>query len=208
MAMIGLLDRLNDSIFLVTVTNYSDYQLQPDIDVNANSNHHFEAISIYNIVIAIIASTVVLFIAGHVIVRWRKKSRHHTWSLQSTISSARGRFIQRDVWTGRSPDDNSQTTAGNDPFHIDTYRTLAYAYINWKQDMTSVPGSCSSTSDMSDKHAIGRLVESVTSYSSRTDDVTLPSSVTGDLSLTSSMVWHQQSPIDGSSSSAAGQYIT
>lgn len=204
----------NDSTFWITVTNYSldvDYQLYDEVtqspadSTSSTSVRVIESFNFHSIVIAAVAAAAVILIIGHVVVTCRKRSRRQTWSVQSTARTARGRFIQRDIWTGtatRRPD-SSQHSTGSDPFHTDIYRTLAYAYINWKQDMTSVPGSCrssSSTSESSEKRIGARnsqVSESVTSYSSRTDDVTLPSSLTGDMSLTSSASWRHQTSSSG-----------
>jgi len=201
----------NDSKILITVTNYSlivDYELSESVsdDVtkstsppHASAGIFIETIGIHTIIIAIIAVAAVIFIAGHVVLTCRKRSRRQTWSVQSAANVARGRFIQRDVWTGTRRPESSQQDPGNDPFHTDIYRTLAYAYINWKQDMTSIPGSSHSFSSASGSSAKqvnvlnGHVTESITSCSSRTvDDVTLPSSLTGDISMTSSTSWRQQ----------------
>lgn len=192
----------NDSKFLVTVSNYSfsvDYQLDDSVDAvtpllpRTSVAAASESLSVYTVIIAVIAALTVLSITGHVIFTCRKRNRRQTWSVQSTN---RNRFFSRDIWTGTAaqrPDSSQQSPNTSPTFQTDMYRTLAYAYVNWKQDVTSTGSSrsFSSTSGSSDKRegvVNNHVIDSLTSFSSPIDDVTLSSSaLAGDVSTLSSI---------------------
>ena len=169
---IGLILPRNGSLtFLITITNnYTDNtnNIADEDDITPldaiTSGRQFD--SLETIIMAAIAAVMVLFISGHVIMTCRHFGRRQTWIVNGTAAGATsaastcGTRRGRSFWTsknrrhvGKSKTSSLAATSASNAsgaFHpTDTYRTLAYAYVSSKHEVTS-PGSSPASSQTDD----------------------------------------------------------